>query len=792
MSRNGIDRKHGDANYRYCRMNGGDVFFTTATSGTNFNEGVADPVTRIMDHYHREVAHVVSGNYVIVFDRFKTASGFALSTTKAFVPWHTINQATENGADRAYSDSGGNRIWRRTFHKPIGTTYQNRLNNDLIYSDTSGSRSYRQEYTVPLTTGSAHMLTVMQGTLDSVLSMQAMSEVPASGIGLPLDSTMIGVTLDEAIPKHFLFSINDDGATPSTIKYYVKKTAGTDVHRVFDLVPGQEYTLFESAAPVVGSYYLYTLTPSFNVGRYANDAGVVEFTPNDIGSIGTNYYTVTVDDADATIAHSSSTISTQATFNIGVNDNAAEDREPRLFEDNFDVTSVSDLTTVGRWDGTQTPNGGTLAIEGTIVHTPGGKSLKCTVPAYAAPNIPKASIYKSIYEWGEGKELFADFWLYLATAANYNFLTFFDVEDPDYPGGLSPGFRLWFINSRVIRGSVEGETTFIEQLSANPCPQDTWVRFQVYLLLSDNPAVGRCKVWRSGALIMDWAIKTLPTGGSSQRVEVGASASNSSVGNTIYVDDLRVYATNPDRLFGSESAITAQASASSNTYYVTVADEGNPTAGSDSSLSFTMNVNINDTSGTAISSVTAERTGAPAYIDTEKRIDGPLATLVPNEDISFNFFVMEPNDGAFYSKLDDSDDSDFIRVIPLPVVQNSYAIFGLSDSSGAVSTIRSIQFSVKVKKAQFTNIDSPILRMALYKDTLDTAGLVALRDIPLYGTDDPVWARSPVIPLVINRGDIPNLKMSIRPRALSYGGSYVLEISSAFVDVSGDAVEKVI
>jgi Concanavalin A-like lectin/glucanases superfamily len=214
-----------------------------------------------------------------------------------------------------------------------------------------------------------------------------------------------------------------------------------------------------------------------------------------------------------------------------------------LFASGFDVASVNDLIGVGKWDTTQLWNGGTFTIESAITHS--GKSLKCSVPAYDGSNLPKASILKSIQEWGEGKSLYADFWLRLDAASNYTFVAFFDVEDPDYQGGQAPGWRLWFTNSRVIRGAVKGESTYLQQLSANQFPQNTWCHIQVYLLFSDKPSVGHCTVWRDGTMIMDGAIKTLPTGGSSQRVEVGATASNSSVPNTIYVDDVQIYNQRP-------------------------------------------------------------------------------------------------------------------------------------------------------------------------------------------------------------------------------------------------------
>lgn len=564
MARNTLDRSFGDSSYRYCRADGSDVFFTTASSGTNFNEGVAAPVTRLLDYYYRELVHVVSGNYILAFDRMKKASGGG--ATNAFVPWHTINQAIESGADKAYADSGGNRLWRRTFHKPTGTTYVNRNNSDLIYSDTTGSRSFRQEYTIPLTVGYAYMLTAFQVTADTVGSMQAMSVVPATGVGLPIDHTFIGVTIDEAIPKHFLFTYTPDGSIPSTLVYYVQKTGSTDVHRCFGLLPGQEYFITETL--VSGSYYKYTLTPTFNVGRYANSAGILEFTPADIGTIGTNYYNVGID--DSTTTNSASTVTSTATFNLTVTDNG---------------------------------------------------------------------------------------------------------------------------------GSV-----------------------------------------------------------------------------------------------GSASDVTAEASGVSNTYNITVDDTGNPTAGSSSSLAFTTKMSVEDTSGTALSSVSVEREGSPQIIETEKRIDGPIATLVPDGDISNSYFTMEPNDGELFSKVNDADDGDFIKVIPTPFFRYSYAIFSMSDNSGTVSTIRSLQFAVKIRSAQFTFIDQPYLRLTLYRGAVDNAHVAAIYDIALYGTEDPVWLRSPVIPLLVDRSEIPNLYFSLRPRAATYlmAGSYNLEISSAFIDVSGDAVEKVV
>jgi hypothetical protein len=225
---------------------------------------------------------------------------------------------------------------------------------------------------------------------------------------------------------------------------------------------------------------------------------------------------------------------------------------------------------------------------------------------------------------------------------------------------------------------------------------------------------------------------------------------------------------------------------------VTVTDDDTTTTNTDDAIQLSANIHISDSGGTTSDEVTVDLVGGPPSTRREKRIDGPIASLVPNEDLSIQFFVCEPSDGVFYSKLDDADDTDFVRPIPTPSIQFSELRLGLTGASGNVSTVRSVQFALKLRDASFTSVNNPIVKMDLYKSQ-DLGERITGYDIQLYGTETSVWLRSPVISVSINKIDVPNLVLRIRPRASDYAFvSYKATISAAMVDVSGDAPEKVI
>lgn len=544
-----IDRSFDSPLYHYARANGSTgVFYTTASYNTS---GVGAPVASLVDLYHRELVHVPSGNYVLVYKRAVRHS--ATSTLNNIWRWHTINAVTPVGSTYR-ADSGNNRQFRRLIQSSATPTYVSKLSSDY------GVTSYREELTMPISSP-AYSLEVFQETTTATGSMQAMAPTPQTGIGLPLDHTFRGVTINETVFKHFLWSTDDYGVTPTTMRYYVQRNGTDDIHRVFNLKPGQEYLVTESNSGLPSGYYKYVFVETFNSGITANSAGVAEFTPAQLGTIGVNYYSATID--DGFFPNSDSVVSTQALYSVGVADESA-------------TNSTDSVVPVGD-------------------HTP------------------------------------------------------------------------------------------------NTYPED---------------------------------------------IDDEASANSSSAVNV-------------------NSTLT-----------------------------------INDSGGTTVDVVDVTLVGAPGPIETEKRIDGPITSLIPNQDLLVSFFYPEPNDNVFYTKVNDADDDDFIRVISLPIVSQSEIRFGLTDSSGSVSTIRSIQFAVKVRSAVFTAIDSPFLHMNLYRGSV--ANNITDWDISLQQTDESVWLRSPIIPVLIDRLDIPGLILRIRPRAKAYVGSYGLEISGVLVDVAGDATEKVL
>lgn len=541
-----IDRrwppKGTDDLYHYARANGSNVFYTTASYN---NAGVGAPVASLVSTFHRSVVHVKSGNYIITYDRSVPRSGTIEDRSR----WHTINPMTAVGSTFK-SDSGNGRIFRRPIHLSPGATYLNRQDTDL-----GGATSWREEIGLPVSGGSSFEMEVFQITNTLASTMQPMSKSPATGIGLSLDNTFFGVTIEEAVFKHFLFSTEITGITPATMIYYVQKNGNDDIHRVFDLKPGQEYWITETTVGLPSGYARYVFTETFNTGFTANTGGIVEFTPAALGTVGIIYYNVGI--TDITTANSDSVVATQAKFNMGVTDAAA-------------TNSADDL------------------------------------------NAGKNAVYYS------------------------------------------------------------------EQIN-------------------DNVGTG--------------------------------------------TDALRV-----------DSAIF-----------------------------------INDTGGTSVDVVDAVRTGfLPPPVYTQKRIDGPVVSLVPDGDFGSSFFVAIPNDGVMWNKVNSADDADFIRPNPTPVIQTAFAAFTLTGGQ-SVKTIRSIQFAARIRSAQFTNIVGPYLRMMLYKGGFTT--LIKYYDIPLQETDG-MWLRSPIIAVNITASDIEDLILSCRPRAISYEGSYNVDFSSLFVDASGDPIQK--
>lgn len=544
-----IDRDFDGGAYHYARANGSlGVFYTTASYNT---AGVGSPVAQLVDIYHREVVHVLSGNYII---SYKRATPHSASVTANVWRWHTINPMTAVGA--AYkNDSGTGRLFYRLMQSSNTPSYVFKQSTDY------GSTAYRAEVTMPMS-APVWALEVFQVSTTSTPAMQAMSEVPKAGVGLPVNSTCRGLTIEETVFKHFLFSTSTDGS-PNTFLgplYYVQKNGSDDIHRVFNLKPGQQYLVTETVQS--GSYYKYVLSESFGTGFTANSDGIIEFTPAQIGAPGTNYYNIDIN--DYTITNSDSIVTASATYNVGVADDA--------------------------------------------------------------------------------------------------------------------------------------------------------------------------------------------TTNSGDSVDVGKNA-------TVYSEN--------------------------------IVHDATTNSGDDVSL--TDKIAINDSGGTTADVVDVQRIGSPPIVEVEKRIDGPITSILPNGDLSVQFFSSEPDDGTFYTKLDDADDADFVRCIPTPVVQLANLRFSLTDATATVSTIRSMQVGVRVRNGTFVAIKNPYLRIDIYRDaTLATR--VLGYNLPLFSTDTATWVRTPVIPVLVEPQNVANMVIQIRPKADDYVnfGSYGLEISGLLVDVSGDAKEKAI
>lgn len=545
-----IDRQFDGGAYHYWRANGSDQIWTHVIH----NDGVGDPIARLLDVYHRECVHVLSGNYTITYDRMKPTSGAGVVAD--IFRLHTINAPTVVGS--AFKvDSGTKRQFNRyILSLPTGSVVTKQS------TDLGGATSYRQEVTTNIST-SFQMLTVTQNTTIAANPsgvMQAMSAIPGSG--LPSDFTHRGVTIEETVYKHFLFGSSVDGTPTNPMRYYAKKNGSDDIHRVFNLKPGQEYLIQESTVGLPAGYAMYALTETFNTGFSANLQGILEYTPAQIGSIGTIYYSVGITDQVA--SNSDSTVTTQAAFNVGVDD---------------------------------------VAI--------GGNSNS-------------------------------------------------DVGDID-----STGHFVVNINDETTSNS----TSTISPLSS-------------------------------------------------------------------------------------------------------------------------LKVSIADSGGSCEETVTATRVGPPILTYNEKRIQGPVESLVPNGDLGYSFFTAEPNDGTMWNKVNSADNSDFIKPTS-SFVQISYAVFSLTPPS-RIRSIRSLQFAVRMRSADFVSTDSPFLHLDLYYDNVNSeSNLIAYADLALSQISDSQWLRSAVIPVSIDASGGRRLVYRVRPRAAGYGTLYNAPISSMFVDVSGDPAEKV-
>ncbi|NIM99637.1 MAG: hypothetical protein GTO24_16665, partial [candidate division Zixibacteria bacterium] len=224
------------------------------------------------------------------------------------------------------------------------------------------------------------------------------------------------------------------------------------------------------------------------------------------------------------------------------------------FPDGFeDAETFEDLFPPdgSRWWNFTRDDGNMVDLDRRIVHT-GDQSLKCE----AQPGGTKADIIVGggggasfgRFPFGRGSEFFCEIWFYIVGRTDTENVFFLDIEDPDTCTGplacpmegsgricKSPGRRLYLSGSG--RGSpgdyissdlgkwCEGENFFQDPDTAIPILKDRWVRIRVYMLVHDDPEIGRMKVWQDDDLVLDHIGQTLPRGDSIlQRFEIGATA----------------------------------------------------------------------------------------------------------------------------------------------------------------------------------------------------------------------------------------------------------------------------